>query len=579
MNNSKVLLLLTSLGLLASCTTPVEVIEPGVETNPGSTETPDTTDTGGTSTDVDIPEDTVSKSFTLKDGDGNAISPTNGRYLISSAGSYTAKGKLEEGQIYINASEAEIELELAGVSISNSSVSPIFVETAAEVAIKVKKETENYIYDNRTTDYSENKDDTVGKSAIWAADGDLKFKGTGSLVVLSVANSGIHGKDNVSIKNVELLVKAVNNGIKGNDKVKIEENPTISIVAGNNGIITSNSDEGSKAQHGYIYIYGGNITINSYGDGIDAAYSIVMDDSVDEDDATVTYSPNVSIYTNKYSTYSVTSVTSSAVRGPGGGGGFPGGGGGGGWSGGSSAEKSDSSAKGMKAANSIEIAGGTYYSHTYDDGIHANNDALENNTTGTGNVTISDNASLSIKASDDGIHADGTLTIEGGEILILDYAENKSTHEALEGNIINMTGGTATVRAGDDGVNASTSINISGGRLDVTVSPNGDTDGIDSNGSITISGGIVITRGPNNQNMSPLDADGSIKINGGTTIIIGYAPTRISTNLTKSQVSNAGLSTGDHTVTVGGTTINYNNAYSYSGKTTVYSVLGSATIK
>ena len=64
----------------------------------------------------------------------------------------------------------------------------------------------------------------------------------------------------------------MNNGIKGNDKVKIEEDPTIGIVCGNNGIRTSNSDVGTNAQHGYIYITGGTITINSYGDGIDAEY-------------------------------------------------------------------------------------------------------------------------------------------------------------------------------------------------------------------------------------------------------------------------------------------------------------------
>ena len=309
-------------------------------------------DVTGSTVEVEIKEDTVESTFSLKNEDGEEVPSENDVYTVTTAGTYTATGKLDEGQIYVNCPDGKVEIELKDVSISNSTITPIYVLDCDTFTLKVKKNTTNYIYDNRKVDLSDSTDDTVGDAAIFVKNGDLKINGTGTITVTSLYNSGIHGKDNVTIKNVTMLVKAMNNGIKGNDKVTIEENPTIGIVCGNNGIRTSNSDMGSKAQHGYIYINGGTITINSYGDGIDAEYAVIFGTSTDDEGNT--YTPVVDIYTNKYSSYTldstvaVSDVSSTAVvtnlgygGGPGGGrppgGGFGGGGhsGSGGFSGGS----------------------------------------------------------------------------------------------------------------------------------------------------------------------------------------------------------------------------------------------------
>ena len=527
-------------------------------------------DVSGNTTDIDISDDTINSDFSLKNESGNEITGQNGVYTISTSGEYTAKGKLT-GQIKINASGQKVTLVLNGVSISNSSVSPIYVMDCSDIEIKVANGTTNYIYDTRTIDYSQS--DTEGRAAIHVDNGDLKIKGKGTLSIESTTNSGIHGKDNVSVKNVTMLIKAMNNGIRGNDKIVIEEEPTLGIVAGNNGLVTHNSDKPNTAQHGYIYITGGTITINSYGDAIDAAYAVEISNGTDSDGNT--YSPVLDLYTNKYSSYTLTTTSSgsNSLFSRGGHGNPPSGGGfgGGGFQGGSSAEKADDSAKGIKAPEAINISGGKIFSYTYDDGLHTNADKLDTGVTGSANINIS-GGTLSIKASDDGIHADKTLNITDGVIYVAE------SHEGIEANIINISGGELKVNGGDDGVNASNQINVSGGRLDVTVSPNGDTDGIDSNGSITITGGTIITRGPNSEMASPLDADGTVKIAGGTTIIVGYAGGRYTTsNVTKSTSSN-GLSTGDHTVTLNGATITYSNTYSYSGSVTVYGT-GSATVK
>ena len=243
----------------------------------------------------------------------------------------------------------------------------------------------------------------------------------------------------------------------------------------------------------------------------------------------------------------------------------------------------------------IVIAGGTFRINTVDDAIHAN----------SGSVLIS-GGNLTINTSDDGIHADTTLKISGDAVINIE-----TSYEGIEAETIEIAGGNTTIFAQDDGVNATNSdltesqqktvcqINISGGRLDVTVNPNGDRDGIDSNGGIKITGGVLVTRGPNSQMASPMDAANTVSITGGTVIVIGCAPGAggrmsggrggpgggpggegswsVSSGVTKTQTSSKGLSGGAHTVTVGGTTVNYVNAYTYSGYTTVYAG-GSATV-
>lgn len=129
-----------------------------------------------------------------------------------------------------------------------------------------------------------------------------------------------------------------------------------------------------------------------------------------------------------------------------------------------------------------------------------------------------------------GIHADESLIINGGEITV------KKSYEGLEGKTVNITSGTVDITASDDGINAadgnSTSgnggmpngnassdvyISISGGYITV----NASGDGIDSNGNITVSGGVLLVSGTTSDGEGALDCDGTSEISGGTVVLCG----------------------------------------------------------
>lgn len=414
---------------------------------------------------------------------------------ITSGGTYYLSGTLDDGQVIINSLDEEnVYLVLNGVNLTSKTSAPIYVKSAKNTIIELVDGTQNIITDSDSYVLEDPSSDEPN-AAIFSKD-DLKIKGTGSLTVNANYHHGIVSKDDLEIKNGIINVNATADGIKGKDSVVIEGG-TLTIMAGGDGIQSSNATDTTK---GYVTIEDGVIDITATLDGIQAETDLLINNGT------------LTLQTGGGSENSSTkSSTTDSMWGK--------------WgqpstSNDSSTTETSSSAKGLKAGNSITLNEGIITIDSSDDAIHSNNLITING----GDYTVS--------SGDDGVHADSSLEINGGSVNIL------KSYEGLESTDIIINDGTMHVVASDDGVNAAGgndgsslsgrpgqnqfsastgSIEINGGYLYVDASG----DGIDANGSITLSNGFVIVNGPTNGGNGALDYDASFNITGGTLIGAG----------------------------------------------------------
>lgn len=462
--------------------------------------------------------------------DGEGVTVENNKITITSAGTYSIKGKLDDGQIIVNAGdEDKVYLILNGVDITSSTSAPIYVMNAKKAIISLADNTENNITDGENYVFDEESIDEPS-AAIFSKD-DLIFIGNGSLTVNGNYNNGIISKDDLQIQSGNIIVNAVDDGIRGKDSIRIT-NGNITVNASGDGMKSNNSEDASK---GYVYIEGGTINITSGEDGIQAETQVLIasgDITISSGGGSVNSStseigrgeelgipdknmgdkmnpregmrpdgnmnpdigmrpddgmnPGEGMDTGMIPPEVNTATTDTATT------------------------EESTSTKAIKAGTNIIIEGGNIDIDSLDDSIHSND-----------SLTIS-GGTMNLSSGDDGIHSDSNLTIDGGTINII------KSYEGIESEVITINGGDINITASDDGINASggkdnssanPEININGGKIVV----NASGDGIDSNGSIYMVNGTVIVNGPISDGDGALDYDGTFELSGGTLIAAGSA--------------------------------------------------------
>ena len=506
---------------------------------------------------------------------------SNGTY-DSSADEYTFSINQNYKQIYVNAPDKTIVVELNGVTIENGTDAPIYVEDCEGIEISAKKNTVNYVKDKRTSLVGESY-----KGAIYVANGDLKLKGTGTLNIESTYYNGVHCKDDVKVQKQTLNISAPGHGIKGNDSVTITSG-TIDISCGGDGLHTDNSDISSKNnQRGNVTINGGIVTINSWSDAIQAAYNAVIDQA--DDTVPTTFVAK----TNKYSSYSGDTVATSTTnfylrmnsttysngnytyaayidgnwypatykgtqseggQQPGG----PGGGGGGSRSyyiyqldkpagatsftlyrfnkGSEYSQENYNATSDAKAFNSaydmvtISVNNKTINFSSWSNYSSGNSNSADVSAKGikAENEIYIKKGTIDIKAYDDAIHANNDGVIENGNSPL--------------GNVI-VSGGSLTLEASDDGIHADGNMTISGGEINVKSAYEGleanvfnisggstyvyaTDDGMNatkgkSNPAINVSGGLLDIEVPTNGDTDGIDSNGTYTQTGGVVIVKG----------------------------------------------------------
>jgi hypothetical protein len=493
-------------------------------------------------------EDLQIDTFVILNDDATAINGAgasfeNGRLTIRKAGVYSIKGRLTDGQIFVDTNDdAKVKLYLDGVEIRCTDSAPIYVRQAKkETQILLAKGSENKLSDNadRVMTEAQKEDNGFATAVIYSMD-DLQIGGEGALRIEANFNKGIFSRDAFQLKGGMLTITARDDGIRGKDSVEISGG-TVKIKCGGDGIRTSNENKGGLA------VSGGDITVESTGDCLQAVGDLAISGG--------------SFRLQSGGGY--TETLQQKQTGSGFFGGF----------GSRSAETQSTgeklSAKGIKAAGNLAISGGTFWLDCLDDALHADR-----------NLAVS-GGMFRISTNDDAVHADETVAVSGGEWII------EASYEGLEGRQVAVSGGALDVTAQDDGVNAaapgdqndmalfagapdgmepptddsgrpqppvgeppqngqqpgeappdgfgfwrqgggkggpdqadeSCAVLISGGVLKV----NAAGDGIDSNGSIAVSGGTVLVFGPTNDGNGALDYAGSCTVTGGSLCALGAA--------------------------------------------------------
>lgn len=176
---------------------------------------------------------------------------------------------------------------------------------------------------------------------------------------------------------------------------------------------------------------------------------------------------------------------------------------------------------GLSCDDELKITGGTLSITAGGDAVKASPDTgdTENpDTTSLGNVTIS-GGTLTLNATEDGIQADGDLTISGGTFHVKTNGghttaltdDSASCKGFKAGGALTVTGGTLTVDSADDALHASTDVTISGGTLTLAT---GD-DGVHADNGL-----VIGTKGASSTSTPRINITASYEGLEGTTVTV-----------------------------------------------------------
>lgn len=427
--------------------------------------------------------------ISLADADGNTVASEDASNLIADGtcltitapteGELAISGTCSEGQIIVAVDkttypEGEVALSLEGLTLSNTSTSPVYVESVGDnCTISAKKSTTNIISDG--TSYINEDNDT---GAIYSKD-DLKIKGKGTLA------DGVRSNNPIDDASLASTDSDYADGKEG----------TIEI---NGGTITVNAKQGDAFQSaGTLTVNGGTLDITTYqgsnysnnsnvnnpGNGWENPGGSTRPTRPTRPGSTpVTTSTTSSIIADIIGSIMGNTTENTTTNTPG--------------NTTANTAASDVSAKGLKSVGNMTINDGSLTFDTSDDALHC------------GGTLVINGGNFSIATGDDGIHSDNTLTINAGNIHIT------KSYEGIEGTVITFNGGTSHVVSSDDGVNAA------GGNTSSTWNQGGFGGGAASSNadySIVINGGYLIVE-PKGDG---IDSNGTIYVKGGTTLVIG----------------------------------------------------------
>ncbi len=406
---------------------------------------------------------------------------------ITQAGSYVLTGELADGQVVVNAPDAEVQLVLAGATIHNEDGPAVEVKDAGKVYVTLADGSVNVLSDGKDYALAEGEDEP---NATLFSKADLCINGSGALSVEGAHEHAINSKDALVITGGQLDVVAADDALRGKDCVKIADG-TFHIEAGGDGIKSNNDEDYAK---GFVSIDGGTFAIDAVDDAVKAfTYYMVRggemsiaagDDAFnsDSDGAIEGGVLSVDAGGDAFHTEFYLSVDSGTVD----------------------VISCEEGFEGQK----VYVNGGTTHITSLDDAINAATGEMPESDDATAEQAAAEGvAAASVDATaPDGLAA-GDEAAASEEALAQDGAAGAPG--ALDANSV----------AADDPMakaNEDCLIQINGGYLALDAGG----DAIDSNGYVEINGGIVLAEGPTATDDATFDYDFGAKLTGGTVLML-----------------------------------------------------------
>ena len=386
----------------------------------------------------------------------STVSGTEVNYVLSGI---TGKGFVK---IY---SDYKFGLIFNGVSIQNPAGAAINIQSGKNVSVTLADQTSNRLIDGGTYQMTSGED----MKAAFFSEGQLVFGGTGSLLVYGNHKHAICSDDYIQITSGSITVNnAATDGIHCNTYFQMD---------GGSIDINAKSD-GVECEGGYVTVNGGTIRVNNSGQGGkgvksagnmtfaggDIHLSITGNAYYDSNDADIKSPAGVKCNGDMVITGDCTLTVNST----------------------------GSAGKGVSVDGTLTFDGGATTINTSGAAFRYNNrfDSSAKAVKSKGNMTV--NAGTIIvkteKSGAEGLESKRTLVINGGkaEIEAYDDAINAATNITING------GEVYCYSIGNDGIDANGPITITGG-LVVSSGTNSPEEGFDcDNKTFTITGGTAV---------------------------------------------------------------------------------------
>lgn len=222
--------------------------------------------------------DTDSATTITLDGDSasvsgdaaDSVSVDGTTVTITGSGTFVLAGSLDDGQVVVNAADAEVHLVLDGVTITNADGPAIDIQDAGSAVVVLAEGTENALTDGET--YSDTIEDAP-TATLFSSD-TLTITGTGSLTVTGNSNDGISSKNGLAITgSPTITVTAADDGVRGKDWLLVSGG-SLTVTAGGDGLKSTEDDDETK---GFVALGEAEIAITSGDDSVSATTDVTVD--------------------------------------------------------------------------------------------------------------------------------------------------------------------------------------------------------------------------------------------------------------------------------------------------------------